>query len=255
MRVRVLGCHGAELGECGTSGFLINRSVLVDAGTVCSALTIAEQRKIRYILVSHIHMDHIKSLPLLSENLIENGVTQSIVIVSLKKVIDELKRHVFNDRLWPDFTKIPTPTHPLFQLEAIDEGKALELDDLQVRAFAVNHTVPCAGFLIRDRRGALLYSGDTYRTDRLWKAAASIPDLKAAMIETSFPDALEGLAAQSKHLTPSLLQREFAKVARPDLPVYVYHMKPRYLAAIRRELEKLPITNLTILEDGATFQV
>ena len=80
MRIRVLGCHGAELSNHNTCGFLINRSVLMDAGTVCSSLTLSEQRKIRYILISHIHADHIKGLPFLSENLITEKGKKPVVI-------------------------------------------------------------------------------------------------------------------------------------------------------------------------------
>lgn len=57
MKIRVLGCHGSEQfgGEktgrqqCRTCGFLINDTVMVDAGTIGAALTLDEQRAIRHI--------------------------------------------------------------------------------------------------------------------------------------------------------------------------------------------------------------
>lgn len=255
MRIRVLGCHGAEMVNCGTCGFLINETVLLDAGTVCSSLTLAEQVKIRHVLISHIHMDHIKGLPFLSETLVGEKERKPVVISSLPQVLSGLKRHLFNGRLWPDFTTIPDCRHPVFRLRAMQEGRAVRVGDLSVRAFSVNHQVPCAGFLIREGDSSLLYSGDTSQTDRIWKAAARDKSLKAAMIETSFPDALKGLAASSKHLTPALLSEEFLKIGKPDLPLYVYHMKPRYLGEIRRELGELKIAEMIILKDGVTFGV
>jgi ribonuclease BN (tRNA processing enzyme) len=255
MRIRVLGCHGAALAGHGTCGFLINESVLLDAGTICSPLTLSEQGKIRYVLISHIHADHIKDLTFLSENLIAAKRRKPVVIISLGTVLAGLQRNLFNDQIWPDFTKLPNRRNPVFRLKAIREGETIKINGLEVRAYRVNHIIPCAGFLIRDKNSSLIYSGDTYRTDRLWKAAAQESRLKAAMIETSFPNALEGLATISKHLTPDLLIKEFSKIGRPHLPLYVYHIKPRYLQTIRRELKRLKIENLTVMKDGQIIEI
>lgn len=255
MRIRVLGCHGAKLSNHRTCGFLINGSVLLDAGTICSSLTLSEQGRIRYVLISHIHADHIKDLTFLSENLIAEKKRRPVVIISLGKVLTGLKKNLFNNQIWPDFTKLPNDRNPVFRLKTIREGQTIKIDGLEIKAFRVNHVIPCAGFLIRDKNSSILYSGDTYKTDKLWKAAAKEPRLKAAMIETSFPNALEGLATISKHLTPHLLLKEFLKIRKPHLPLYVYHIKPRYLKTIRRELKRLKIENLTVLKDGQIFKV
>jgi ribonuclease BN (tRNA processing enzyme) len=255
MRLRVLGCYGAELSNHGTCGFLINRSVLVDGGTICSSLSISEQRDIRYILISHIHADHIKALPFLSENLIGQKGQKPIVVISIGEVLAGLRRHLFNNQVWPDFTRLPNVRNPFFRMRTIREGERIKIDGLEIQAFRVNHTVPCVGFLIRQRNGSLLYSGDTYKTDKIWEIAAKASDLKAVMIETSFPDRLKGLAVKSKHLTPALLLQEFSKIEKPRLPLYIYHMKPRYLEAIRRELKKLKIKKMIILKDGMVFDI
>ena len=255
MRIRVLGCHGADLMNHGTCGFLINGSTLLDAGTICSALTLHEQRKIRYVLLSHIHVDHVKGLPFLSENLIGTKKQRTVVIISLPEVLSGLHRYVFNDELWPDFTHLPNRRHPVIQMREIREGETVKIDGLAVKAFKVNHTVPCAGFLIRQKNSSLLYSGDTYETTKIWEAAAKDSHLKAAMIEASFPNAFKELAASSKHLTPRLLLREFLKIGKPRLPLYVYHMKPRYLERIKHELAQVGIPTITILKDGAVFNI
>jgi len=254
MRIRVLGCHGAKLSNHRTCGFLINGSVLLDAGTICSSLTLSEQGKIRYVLISHIHADHIKDLTFLSENLIAAKRRRPVVIISLGKVLAGLQRNLFNNQIWPDFTKLPNGRNPVFRLKEIREGETIKINGLEVRAYRVNHIIPCAGFLIREKNSSFIYSGDTYRTDRLWEAAAKEARLKAALIETSFPNALEGLATVSKHLTPELLLKEFSKIGKPRLPLYVYHIKPRYLQRIKRELKQLKIKNLTVLKDGQRLE-
>ena len=59
----------------------------------------------------------------------------------------------------------------------------------------------------------------------------------------------------SKHLTPSLLAKEFKKIGKPDIPLYVYHMKPTFRDLIIRELMALEIFNLIILEEGQELKL
>jgi ribonuclease BN (tRNA processing enzyme) len=99
----------------------------------------------------------------------------------------------------------------------------------------------------------VLYSGDTYQTDALWQVAKEVTGLRAAFIESSFPNEMDELARVAKHLTPALLAQEFTKMARPELPVYAYHLKPRFRDQIRQELGQLGIPHLTALEEGQTL--
>ena len=255
-----------------SSGFLINGSLLLDAGTTCAALTSSERRQIQAILISHIHLDHTQGLLSLAEVLIGQKRREPVQIVSTERVLAGLRRYFFRDTICPDFTVLPTRQHPVFSFRPILAGEESMLCGLAVRAIEVHHTVPGVGFLIHERQiapqttagarsgvpsagASLLYSGDTGPTTQLWEVASRDPDLKAAMIETSFPNALESLAIQSKHLTPRSLAQEFAKINKPDLRLYVYHMKPYYLAQIKREIGKLRIHDVTILREGDSFDV
>ena len=65
MRVRVLGCSGAIAKDCRTTSFLIDGDVLVDAGTGVGDLTLEVMRGIKHVLLTHSHLDHIASLPLM----------------------------------------------------------------------------------------------------------------------------------------------------------------------------------------------
>src|SRR6185295_6270308 len=121
---------------------------------------------------------------------------------------------------------------------------------LAVTPIPVNHLVPTVGFMLRDGDSSILYSGDTYATEEIWKAASAEHNLKAAFIETSFPDELADLARMSKHLTPATFAEEFRKIGKPNLPVFVYHMKPRFRREIQRQLTALKIPNLRVLEEG-----
>jgi ribonuclease BN (tRNA processing enzyme) len=111
------------------------------------------------------------------------------------------------------------------------------------------------GFLIREGKSSMLYSGDTYTTEEIWAVAAREPTLKAAFVETSFPNRMADLALASKHLTPALFEQEFQKIGRADLPVYLYHMKPRQRLEIEREVRQLSIKQVSFLSEGQEITV
>ena len=260
MKVRVLGCHGSgQLVpgadgpiQCGTCGFLINDQLVVDAGTIGSRLYLEEQRRIRVILLTHLHFDHIRELPTLADNLI-GEIESPVVIAAIPEVLDGLRTHIFNGAVYPDFFRLPDPARPVFVPHELRPGQEDLLCGLGVTPIRVNHVVPTVGFLLREGERSVLYSGDTYHTDDLWRAAKDATGLKAAFIESSFPNDMDELARVAKHLTPALLAEEFAKMARPELPVYAYHLKPRFREQIRQELGQLGIRHLTALEEGQTL--
>lgn len=227
---------------------------MVDAGTVGAALRLAEQKRIRHVLLSHLHFDHIQGLPTLADNLVEEAA-DSVTLASIPQVLNGLHTHLFNGKLYPNFFKLPNPKRPIFVGRPLRVGQETGVSDLHVTPIRVNHLVPTVGFLIREGESCWLYSGDTYETEEIWKVATREPRLKAVFIETSFPDELADLARISKHLTPSLLARAFRKINRPDLPVYVYHLKPRFREDIVRQLAKLEIPNLAVLEEGQEIVV
>ena len=262
MQIQVLGCHGADQLVGGTAGlvrqescgFLIDGSVLLDAGTIGTRLTLAEQRRIRFVLLSHLHFDHIKSLPTLVDNLAEE-FDEPVIVAAAESVIQGLQDHVFNNKVYPNFFEIPNRKRPILQAQVLEPGKPVILGHLEVIPIVVNHTVPTVGYMVKDRQAALLYSGDTYETEEIWSLGRTLPELKAAFIESSFPDALAALAKQTKHLTPSLLAKEWRKLRNDQLPLYAYHLKPPYKDQILRELRELHIPGLQGLEEGQTLTI
>ncbi len=232
----------------------MNDHLLVDAGTVASALDLEGQTRIDHVILSHLHLDHIKGLPPLVDNRVgTNG--QPINICSIPHVLDGLKTHIFNEIVYPNFFTLPKGEPPYLQASILTEGKDTLLGDIRVTPIHVNHTVPTVGFLIQDDQSAWIYSGDTYQTEELWALAARIPNLKGAFIETSFPNEYENLAKESKHLTPKLLVQEYQKIGKPELPLYVFHLKPQFREQIANQLHDLSLPSLSILQEGQEVEI
>ena len=70
MKIRVIGCSGAELPGHNAPGFLLDDEIIFDAGSITSVLTAKEQLRIKHIFITHAHLDHIRSIPFLADNII-----------------------------------------------------------------------------------------------------------------------------------------------------------------------------------------
>lgn len=253
MKIKILGCYGAEFPGYKTMGLLINDSVLVDAGSVTSSLSIEKQQEISNILVTHSHLDHIKDILFLADNLAGRKKVH-INIIGIEETISIIQGTFFNNMVWPDFSLIPTTSDPIIKFKTIKTEERFQVDYLTVKAVDVNHTVKGVGYFISDDNGTIMISGDTGPTDRIWQIANEKKDIKAIFIETSFPSELARLAEVSKHLTPALLKEELKKLKRKDIPIYIIHMKPQYLDALKKEIIEIGNPSIHFLEQGQELE-
>src|SRR6201999_2377227 len=159
------------------------------------------------VLVSHAHLDHVRDLATIADNRCQNACAP-LVIAGTKATLGVLKKHFFNGLLWPDFSKIPSAKKPAIRYLELKPEKPAIVAGYEVRAIAVSHTIDCCAFVVRGRDGALAYSGDTGPTERLWEVLNGADDLKAMLMEVSFPNHLGQLAQVSGHHTPETLGRE-----------------------------------------------
>jgi ribonuclease BN (tRNA processing enzyme) len=231
--------------------FLLNGTTALDAGALTPTLTLEEQRRIDRVVITHSHFDHVATLPFLLENVF--GRRKPIEIVAPRKVLSPLRRHLFNGSLWPDFSRLPSRRKATVRFCPIPEGSVYRSRGLSFQPIPVRHVVPTYGYLVRSATASILFSGDTGPTRRLWEVANSAEDLKAIFLEVSFSDAQSKIAAASRHLTPRQIPSELAKTKR-TVPVFLYHMKPPSLPAIRREVGKLKMRRLHFLTQGEILE-
>lgn len=126
MKVRVLGCSGAIAADCRTTSFLLDKDVLVDAGTGVGDLTLEQMRTIDHVLLTHSHLDHVAALPLMVDS-VASRRTSPIQVYGLPGTLEALRVHIFNNIIWPDFTRIPSPQAPFVQFREIRVGQFLGL--------------------------------------------------------------------------------------------------------------------------------
>jgi cAMP phosphodiesterase len=254
MRIKVLGAFGSEGQGQRPTAVLVNDRILVDAGSVAGALTVPEQVEIEHALLSHAHLDHVVGLAFLTDTLAMMGARRPITAYSIPPVVDALRIHCFNDVLWPNFTAIPSSEKAILRFRTLAEEIESRVGELAVTPVVVNHTVVAAGYVIRDGDTALLYTGDTGPTRRIWELARDMRGLKALLVETAFPNRLDALAQASGHLTPEMLRREIDKMPQ-DVPIWVFHVKPQLFQETAEELARIDPARIHILEQGKTYTV
>ena len=227
-----------------TTSALVNDTLAIDAGCLGFYRSAQEQAKVKHVLITHTHIDHVASLPIFVENAYE-GKPDCVTVHGSAEVLDSLQRDLFNDRVWPDFIKMSDNSErPFMKVARLDPHQTVVLEGLKLTAVPVNHVVPTVGYLIEDETSAVAFFSDTGPTEEFWKVASANPKLKAVFIEGCFPNSLGWLADVSKHLTPKLLAEELKKLTRPAR-VIVVHVKPRFQTQVLEELKAL---NLPFVE-------
>jgi ribonuclease BN (tRNA processing enzyme) len=254
VRIRVLGASGGELAGRGTTSLLVDGTLAVDAGAITSSLGLEEIRQVDHVLLSHSHLDHVKDVPLLAD-LLAGWRTRPVAIHASEATLRVLRRHVFNGKLWPDFTRIPSAARPVLRFSPFRHGVPFRAGRYRVLPVKVRHAVESTGFVVSRGGASFAISGDTGPTTGFWRAVNQAPGLGALLVEVSFPEALQWLADRSGHLTPRTLAGELSKVKRPGVPVYLYHLKPAWEAVLRKEIAGLRRREVRILSRGDVIAI
>lgn len=255
---------------------MIDDRILLDCGSMTRGLSVEEQLRIDHIFVSHAHLDHVRDLGLLADNIFARRSTPVDIWCS-EACAEGLTSSYFNNLLWPNFFKIPNPTdkdgNGMLRLNIIADGTTVTLGAptngqsngtskpqpaYELKTVTVDHSIECQSAFLTDSTGAtLVYSGDTGPTERLWPEINAVPDLRGFIFEVSFPNDMEELAKVSGHLTPKLMYEQLEKFApkNEDAPIFIYGLKPGYHERLKTEIAELGDERLKILKPMDEFEL
>lgn len=234
MKIKFLGAHNLESNKTRLPSILVDDVLLLDAGGLTGSLSFEEQAKIKYIVLSHHHYDHIRDIPCLC--LAFFGV-KTFSVYGAEKTLSVLSSYLLDGTLYPDFTKRPenNPTLKLFPIKPLEPKN---IGEYIITLFPANHTVESyAIFVEGDRK--LFYTGDTGPgIGRWWERVE--PDL--IISELTLPDRFEKTAKETGHLSPSLLYEEL-KAFRDKKgyapKIALTHISPPLREEIEREISNL----------------
>ena len=231
MNIRFLGAHKHESKTTRCVCILIDNLFTIDAGGVTSSLSIPAQRKLKAILLTHQHYDHILDVPMIAMNIYSQGT--SINVYCSPIVRDIIETHLLNGRLYPKFQELPA-AKPIIKFISIEPHKHKKVEGYDILAIPVNHGDTTVGYQVTDKKGKVMfYTADTGPgLTNCWENVS--PHL--LVTEVTAPNRYEGLATSLGHLTPSLLNRELIRFQeiKGYLPrTIIIHMDP----TLERDIE------------------
>lgn len=255
MKVRVLGCSGGIGRNVATTSFLVDDDILIDGGTGVCNLKREEMLKIRHIFITHSHLDHIASIPLLVDTLFESLIGNPITLHAQRSTIKILREHIFNWAIWPDFTELPHKTNAVLKFSGMKAGEILKIDGRSIEMITVNHSVPSVGYRVESKKKSFAFSGDTTSNENFWACLNKHKNLDLLFVETAFANKDMDLARVAFHYCPEMLSSDLPKLKhRPE--VYISHLKVGEEGMIMREIKKsLPDWGCKRLKSGDVFEL
>lgn len=240
MKVRFLGAHNLESRDTRLACALIDGVIALDAGGITSSMTFEEQLRLKAVLVTHHHYDHIKDLPMI-------GLTfqlqeRHLQVCSIKPVYEALRYLLsYPEKMYTNVLEKPTGD-PTIRFSIIEPLKPFAVRGYEITVVPVNHSVPAVGYEVTGPDGRkLFYTGDTGPgLEECWRHTA--PDL--LIVECTGIRRLMEEATRSKHLAPVTLREEllsFRKLHGYVPSVITTHMypEPQAKAELERELARL----------------
>jgi cAMP phosphodiesterase len=234
---------------------LIDNDVLLDAGTGIGDLALDDLEPIRHVFLTHAHLDHIAGLPMLVDSIFDENFDLPVTVYGRAETLEAVKAHLFNDVIWPDFAKLPSVENPMLRYVVCNPGDTVSINHREFNAIDVLHSVPSLGYTVQNSGGVFAVSGDTKTNETLWPVLNACEDLKALVIEVSFPDEHQLLATLAGHYCPSTMSRDLARLER-DPDIWLTGMKPgeeeRILGQV---IEAVPDRKIRMLSRGTVITI
>jgi phosphoribosyl 1,2-cyclic phosphodiesterase len=239
VEIRILGAHLAEVKGARLTSILIDNSLVVDAGGLTSALSLAEQKKIETILLTHHHFDHTRDLVTLAANAGYYWRKQ-LTVWGLRYTLDIVADCLLGGKMYTNFFEYPDKEKPTVMLETIEPYSRKPIAGYEVLAIPVKHSAPTVGYQVTSSDGKVLfYTGDTTMgVSDCWQHISP----KLLIVEVAGPDKYADWLKQVGHLCARLLKEELIQFRRLKgyLPrIVVIHIGNPYEQEIKKEVAQV----------------
>ncbi len=256
MRIKVLGAHNTESINTRYASLLVDDIMVLDAGGLTSSLSFDEQMKIKAVLLTHGHYDHIRDIPAFAMNLFLRK--QSVDIYTHQSASEYLEKYFLNGDLYPQFHQRPTE-NPTLKIHILQPGEEVLIEGYKVLPAPVTHALPAIGYQVTSPDGkTIFYTGDTGpNLSGLW----NIISPQVLFIELTAPNRWEESMSHTGHLTPNLLDQEldyFREIKGYMPQIVCLHINPAGEDEIRSEIstvaESLGIT-IQLAYEGMQIEI
>ncbi|NCA10796.1 MBL fold metallo-hydrolase [bacterium] len=254
MHVRLLpsSCGSPDPGPQFLSSYLVGDAIVIDGGSVGLQADLAIQRGVRHVFLTHAHLDHVASLPLLVENTHEPG-PDCIELLASAGTLAEVRRDFFNGRVWPDFVGLSSARDRFLSETVLEPLAPVDRAGHRITPVPVAHGVDTLAMVVDDGRACVAFAADTGPTDLLWNHLADRPNVRGVFLECSFPESLAGLAARCGHLAPATFAEQVGRLPA-GVRTLVVHRKAAHAETIAAEITALGLADVELAVPGRRYE-
>lgn len=251
MKIDILGCSGGIGPGLQTTTFLVDDSLLVDAGSGLGSLSIEQMLAVRNVVITHAHIDHILGLPLMLATIYDQHI-EPVDVYASEPVIAALRQHIFNWTIWPDFSQLPAH-RPILRLHSVEEDSEFQVADYRIRSLPADHPSPAMGYLISDGNSSFAFTGDSGFHPPFWHKVNELrPQL--LIVDVSFTDDALELARDSGHMTAAQLSEAVALLSYCP-QIRITHLKAGFEQAISDQCGRGGPVTVSPLRHGETLHL
>lgn len=236
------------------STFLVNDQIAIDAAALGTMVSAAVQAQITAVFLSHCHMDHVATLPIFLEQRFFFAAGE-LTVYAHQASITALREHLFNDVLWPDLFRIQAEENlELCRFRSMTVAESVQCNGLSVSAIPMNHTVPTLGFLVEAPEGSVAFVSDTQYDHQWIQSLHDAANLRCLFVECTFPNRLQTLSQDSKHMTPADIHQLVEQWRGPLPRVVITHSKPAFFDEVSEELSGLVGDACEMVSTAITYE-
>jgi cAMP phosphodiesterase len=252
--MKILGAYGSKTQNSQLSSYLLDEQTVIDAGNLIQSLG-DDFLKLENIIITHAHLDHLADLPTAIDTFYSR-IKKPLRVYASKEVIAIIKENIFNNKVWPDFSKIPLfdgSSNGTVEFYELDNFKDYTIGNFQIHPYPNFHSDGSCGFIINNR---MIFTSDTFLCYHTWDFLNKNKNIKKLIIEISFPSAYNRLAVLTRHLTPLLLEDQLKDLQRDDVEIFINHIKYEYKELIINELKEIGLYDrVTLLDDDDEIKI
>lgn len=251
--------------EVGGSSILVNingKNVLLDSGIrqgstrdpLPNFRAVQEKGGVDAIIISHAHMDHTGSLPIISKEypnakIYMNNMTKDLVKVLL---YDSLKIMNNREAEIPLYAEIDVQ-NMLDRVFTINYQVEFPiLDDISITFYNAGHIAGASLIYIKSKEGALFYSGDFSLFSQRTVEGAKVPKLRpdAAIFESTYGDKLHSNRELEEERLINVVNQCVLNKGKMLIPAFALGRAQEIILILKKAINKGQLKKVNIYVDG-----
>jgi predicted metal-dependent RNase len=261
MNISFLG--GAS--EVGGSCILVklsNKNILLDCGIRQSNSkdplpdfkTIQDKGGVDTIIISHAHMDHIGSLPIISKEYPYAKIYTNKMTKDLMKVLlhDSLKIMNNREQEIPLYAEADVQ-NMMDRVVAVNYMREIEISqNIKLTFYIAGHIAGASCVYITTEEGSIFYSGDFSIFSQKTVEGLKVPKLRpdVAIFETTYGDRLHSNREVEEQRLLDFIKKCEANKGKMLIPAFALGRSQEILLIIKKALNKKLIKNIKVYVDG-----